>query len=447
MRRLLRLAALALGLVPLSAQAADPTIYTLPNGLQLLVLEDHRAPVVVHMVWYRVGSADEPRGHSGIAHFLEHLLFQGTETLAPGELSKVVSANGGSDNAFTSWDYTAYFQRIAADRLELVMSMEADRMRNLKLTEEDVATERSVILEERNQRTDSDPGALFSEQMRAALYQNAPYNIPIIGWRHEMEQLSRQDAFDMYARFYAPNNAIVIVAGDVEPEAVKALAEKHYGPLKPTEGLTERTRPQEPPQLAERRLSMTDARVAQPYVIRNYLVPERDAGDQKTAAALTMLAELLGGNPATSVLGRKLQFDSQTAVYSSAFYSDVSYDDTVFSLIVVPAEGVTLAEAEAALDAAVAGFIEQGIDDGQWERIRMQLRAARIYADDDISSQARTWGAALTSGLTPADVLAWPDTLQAVTKDEVLDAARTWLDRRRSVTGWLMTPAQTEVMQ
>jgi zinc protease len=447
MRRLLRLAALAFGLTPFAAPAADPTMYTLPNGLELLVLEDHRAPVVVHMVWYRVGSADEPRGHSGIAHFLEHLLFQGTEKLAPGELSKVVSANGGSDNAFTSWDYTAYFQRIAADRLDLVMSMEADRMRNLTLTEEDVATERNVILEERNQRTDSDPGALFNEQIRAALYQNSPYNIPVIGWRHEMTALTRQDAFDMYSRYYAPNNAIVIVAGDVQPEAVKALAEKYYGPLAPTAGLTERLRPQEPPQLAERRLSMADPRVAQPYVIRNYLVPERDPGDQKAAAALTMLAELLGGNPATSVLGRKLQFDSKVAVYSSAYYSDVSYDDTVFTMVVVPAEGVSIADAEAALDEAVAEFIEKGIDDGQWERIRMQLRAARIYADDDISRQARTWGAALTSGLTAADVKSWPDELQAVTKDEVLDAARTWLDRKRSVTGWLMTPEQSEVMQ
>jgi zinc protease len=218
--RLLRLADTALALTPLAAAAAVPTTFTLGNGMQVVVLEDHRAPVVVHMVWYRVGAADEPAGHSGIAHFLEHLLFQGTDNLAPGELSKVVSKNGGSDNAFTSWDYTAYFQRIAADRLELVMSMEADRMRHLKLTEEDVATERNVILEERNMRTDNEPGALFNEQMRAALYMNSPYKIPIIGWRHEMEALSRQDAFDMYARYYAPNNAILVVAGDVEPEAV-----------------------------------------------------------------------------------------------------------------------------------------------------------------------------------------------------------------------------------
>jgi zinc protease len=445
--RLLRLAVTVLALSPLAAEAADPTIFDLDNGMQVLVLEDHRAPVVVHMVWYRVGAADEPAGHSGIAHFLEPLLFQGTDNLAPGELSKVVAKNGGSDNAFTSWDYTAYFQRIAADRLELVMSMEADRMRHLKLTEEDVATERNVILEERNQRTDNDPGSLFSEQMRAAQYMNSPYGIPIIGWRHEMVALSRQDAFDMYARYYAPNNAVLVVAGDVTPDEVRALAQKHYGVLEPTPDLGVRERPQEPPQLAERRLTMSDPRVAQAYMIRNYIVPERDPGDQKTAAALTMLAELLGGNAATSVLGAKLQFDSQIAVYSSAYYSGLSYDDTTFGYVVVPTEGVSLADAEAALDSAVAAFLEEGIDDEQWERIRMQLRASLIYDDDDIGSQARSYGAALTSGLTVADVQSWPDELQAVTKEDVMTAAKTLLDRRRSVTGWLMPADKTEVMQ
>lgn len=449
MRNLLGPAALVLtaALAPLAAHAADPTSYMLDNGMQVLVLEDHRAPVVVQMVYYRIGAADEPAGHSGIAHFLEHLLFQGTDTLAAGEFSQTVSRNGGSDNAFTTWDQTAYFQRVAADRLELMMRMESDRMRNLKLTEEDVLTERQVILEERNQRTDSDPGALFGEQMQAALYLNSPYRIPVIGWRHEMERLSRQDALDFYQKYYAPNNAVLIVAGDVDPKAVLALARTYYGPLAPTPGLGPRQRPQEPPQLAERRLAMVDARVAQPYLIRNYVVPERDHNDQKTAAALTMLAELLGGNAATSVLGQKLQFDSQVAVYASAFYRGVSYDDTVFGYVVVPSAGVSLAEAEAALDRAVDEFLADGIDDAQWERIRFQLRASLVYADDDIGSQARTYGSALTSGLTIEDVEAWPDILQAVTKDEVMAAARELLDRRRSVTGWLSPTEQKEAVQ
>lgn len=220
----------------LPAVADEPvTTFTLDNGLNVVVIEDHRAPVVVQMIWYRVGAADEPAGHSGIAHFLEHLMFKGTEKIAPNAFSGIVEAQGGDDNAFTSWDYTAYFQRIAADRLDLVMEMEADRMRNLRLTEEDVTTERQVILEERAQRTDSDPGALLMEQMRAAQFLNTPYGIPVIGWRHEMEALSREDALSYYKRFYAPNNATLVIAGDVTPDKVKALAEKYYGPLAPRE--------------------------------------------------------------------------------------------------------------------------------------------------------------------------------------------------------------------
>ncbi|NJM83889.1 MAG: insulinase family protein, partial [Tabrizicola sp.] len=230
---------------------ADETVtnFQLENGLDVVVIEDHRAPVVVNMIWYRVGAADEPAGHSGIAHFLEHLMFKGTDKVAPGAFSATVEAQGGDDNAFTSWDYTAYFQRVAADRLDLMMEMEADRMRNLRLLEEDVLTERQVILEERSQRTDSSPGSLLSEQMRAAQYLSSPYGVPIIGWRHEMAQLSREDALEYYERFYAPNNAILIVAGDVDPEEVRKLAEAHYGPLAPSAGISPRLRPQEPPQL------------------------------------------------------------------------------------------------------------------------------------------------------------------------------------------------------
>ena len=440
------LAVLSLTLLPLSAAAATPSTFTLDNGLQVLVLEDHRAPVVVHMVWYRVGSADEVRGVSGIAHFLEHLMFQGTDTLAPGELSQTVARNGGSDNAFTTWDYTAYFQRVAADRLGLMMQMESDRMRHLKLSEDDVTTERQVILEERNQRTDSDPGALFQEQVRAALYLNSPYGTPVIGWRSEMEALTRTEALDWYHKYYAPNDAVLIVAGDVHPDEVRRLAEKYYGPLEPTPGLGPRVRPQEPPQLAERRLTMTDPRVAQPYIVRNYVVPERDHDDQTAAGSLTLLAELLGGNPATSVLGKALQFDQKIAVYSSAYYNGVSYDDTSFGFAVVPADGVTMTQAETAMDQAVQTFLDKGIDDAQWRRIRTQLRAGLIYREDDIAAQANRYGAALTSGLTVADVQAWPDVLQAVTKDDVMAAAHKYLDRTHAVTGWLMPPDRTEVM-
>ncbi|MBL9049360.1 MAG: insulinase family protein, partial [Tabrizicola sp.] len=421
----------------LPALAEPVTSFTLDNGLNVVVIEDHRAPVVVQMIWYRVGAADEPPGHSGIAHFLEHLMFKGTEKVAPNAFSGIVEAQGGDDNAFTSWDYTAYFQRIAADRLDLVMEMEADRMRNLRLTEEDVATEREVILEERSQRTDSDPGSLLIEQMRAAQYQNHPYGIPVIGWRHEMEELSREDALSYYERFYAPNNATLVIAGDVTPDEVKALAEKHYGPLAPSDGITPRERPQEPPQLAERRITLEDERVSEPYIFRTYLAPERDPGDQKTAAALTVLAELLGGNGQTSVLPRALQFDSQTAVYSAAFYDGGSIDDGTFGVIVMPSPGVSLGEAEAELDRVLAEFLENGPDPAALERIRTQIRAGEIYARDNVESLAHRYGEGLSIGLTLADIEAWDDALSAVTEADIMTAAREVLDRRNAVTGWL----------
>ncbi|MGL4239228.1 M16 family metallopeptidase [Tabrizicola sp.] len=430
---------LALALA-LPAAAEPVTSFTLENGLDVVVIEDHRAAVVVQMIWYRVGSADEPPGNSGIAHFLEHLMFKGTEKVAPNAFSGIVEAQGGDDNAFTSWDYTAYFQRIAADRLDLVMEMEADRMRNLRLTEEDVTTERQVILEERSQRTDSDPGALLMEQMRAAQYMNHPYSIPIIGWRHEMEELSREDALEYYERFYAPNNATLVIAGDVTPEEVRALAEKHYGPLEPSDGIAPRERPQEPPQLAERRITLEDQRVSEPYIFRTYLAPERDPGDQKTAAALTVLAELLGGNGQTSVLPRALQFDSQTAVYSSAFYDGNSIDDGTFGLIVVPSPNVSLEDAEAELDRVLTEFLATGPDPAALERIRTQVRAGEIYARDNVESLARRYGAGLSVGLSLEDIDGWDEALSAVTEADIMAAAREVLDRRNAVTGWLTRP-------
>lgn len=429
--------------LPFAAQAAETTeneavtTFTLENGMDVVVVEDHRAPAVQQMVWYRAGSADEPIGSSGVAHFLEHLLFKATDKMESGEFSATVAANGGRDNAFTSYDYTAYFQRVAADRLELMMRMESDRMKNIRLTPENIRTERDVILEERNQRTDNSPGALFNEQMNAAQYLNHRYGVPIIGWRHEMEQLDLDDALSFYTTYYSPNNAILVVSGDVEPEEVKRLAEQYYGVIPANPDLPERTRSQEPPQTAERRLTFRDARVAQPYVSRSYLAPERDPGAQEKAAALTLLAEVLGGGT-TSFLVDQLQFEQQLATYTGAFYRGGSLDDTTFNVVMVPAAGVSLEDGEAAMDAAIAAFLEEGVDTAQLDRIKRQIRAEQIYARDDAERVANRYGRALSIGLSVEDVQAWPAILEAVTEEDIMQAAREVFDLRTSVTGWLM---------
>ncbi len=443
---MIRRLGLALGLAaaPLVANAAgEVTEFTLDNGLHIVVIEDHRSPAITHMMWYRAGSADEVQGQSGIAHFLEHLMFKATDDLESGEFSATVEANGGSDNAFTSWDYTAYHQRIAADRLGLMMQMEADRMRDLILDEEEVSTERQVILEERAQRTDSSPGALFNEQLSSAIYLNHPYGRPIIGWRHEMEQLSLQDARDWYELHYHPNNAILIVAGDATPDEVRALAEEHYGPIPANpdiEARETRIRPSEPPHIAERRVIYEDERVANPYVSINYLAPERNSGDQETAAALTLLAEVLGGSGFTSVLPRELQLEDERSLFTGAYYGGVNLDTTTFALINMPLPGRSLEQAEADILAEIDEFLEEGIDPAQFERIQFQIEAARIFEEDNVAGLARAYGTALTSGLTVADVQAWPDVLAATTIEDVMAAARDIFAQEATVTGYLMRP-------
>jgi zinc protease len=420
-------------------ETGDVSTFSLDNGMDVVVIEDHRAPVVVHMVWYRAGAADEAPGVSGVAHFLEHLLFKATDTLESGEFSATVAANGGSDNAFTSQDTTAYHQRIAADRLGLMMQMEADRMVNIRLSEADILTEREVIIEERNQRTENNPGALFNEQMNAAQYLNHRYGVPIIGWMHEMVSLDKADALGFYNTYYYPNNAILVVSGDVEADEVKRLADIYYGAIPANPDLPERIRSAEPPQTAERRVIFRDARVAQEYVSRSYLAPERDPGDQHAAAALTLLAEVLGGGQ-TSYMTEKLQFEEQKAVFSGAFYRGTSLDETTFDIVVVPVPGLSLQEGEDAMDAVLSQFLVDGVDPEQLERIKYQLRASEIYERDNVDGVARRYGAAMSVGLSVDDIQAWPGILQAVTADDIMEAARNVFNREASVTGWLTRP-------
>jgi len=428
------LALLATGKVAAAAQQV--TDFTLSNGMQVVVIEDHRAPVVNHMVWYRVGSADDPRGKSGIAHFFEHLMFKATRNMDDGAFSKVVAANGGTDNAFTSFDYTGYYQRIAADRLGLVMAMEADRMRNLILSRETLETERAVILEERNQRTEVNPQALFMEQLDAALFLNSSYGVPPIGWRHEIEGLSLDDARDFYQRYYAPDNAIAVIAGDVTPAQVRDLAEQHFGPLAPS-GRAPDARPQEPPQLAARRLVMHDSRVRQPYVMRVYLADSYDTADPTEAAALSLLNDILGGG-ITSRLAKALQLESKVAIDTGAFYSPMSRDATRFALYGVPTPGHDLAAVEAAIDAVLAEMIASGPTDEELARIKRLKRASLIYAQDDAFGTARQYGAVLAAGFSISDVQNWPEVLQSVTVEDIRSVAAKYLVIERSVTGCLM---------
>lgn len=432
---------------PEPAQTASATPdgisnFTLSNGLEVVVIEDHRAPVIVQMLWYRIGAADEQPGKSGIAHYLEHLMFKGTDKLAPGELSRTVTANGGSENAFTSYDFTAYFQRIAADRLPLIMEMEADRMANLKIGEDDWQAERQVVLEERAQRTDSDPAALFNEERNAVQYYNHPYGRPVIGWRQEMEGLTREDAIKWYDDHYSPNEAVLILAGDVTPEKARELAEIHYGPIPPKGEAEPRMRPREPAQRTARRIEMRDPRVAQPVLIRSFITTERNPGDQKQAAVTTVLAELLGGSIQTSVLGRALALPGK-ALWVRASYDGLSVDPTTFTLSMVPADGMERDEAETLLDEALASFLQDGPDPADLERVKTRIRAAQIYARDSAHGRAYDYGQGLATGLGIEDVHQWPDILSSVTAEEVQQAAGVLLTREDGVTGWLL-PDETE---
>ncbi|MBB93355.1 MAG: peptidase M16 [Rhodobacteraceae bacterium] len=447
MTRFLSFITIGLVALPAALTAQDisdqVTTFTLENGMEAVVVEDHRAPVVQHMVWYRAGSADETAGVSGVAHFLEHLLFKATDTLEAGELSATVAANGGTDNAFTSYDYTAYYQQVAADRLGLMMEMEADRMKNIRLTDTDILNERNVILEERNMRIENNPGALFSEDLSAAQYLNHHYGIPVIGWKHEMEQLDMEAVMAFYELYYSPNNAILVVSGDVDPDEVRALAEETYGKIPANPNLTERARPQEPPQRAARRMVYEDPRVARPTLRRSYLAPERNPGDQRTAAALELLSEVLGGGQ-TSYLNERLQFEEKKVVYAGTYYSGTSLDPTTFNVIVMPVPGVSLEEAEASLDAAMADFMAEGVDPDHLDRIKSQLRAAQIYERDSVDSIGNRYGRALTSGLTVEDIQAWPALLQEITPEEVMAAAELVFSADQSVTGWLVRPGGDE---
>jgi zinc protease len=423
----------------LAAEQADPEVadFTLANGLELVVIPDHRAPVVTHMIWYKVGAADETPGKSGLAHFLEHLMFKGTAKNPAGKFSQVVARIGGQENAFTSQDYTGYFQRVPSEQLKTVMEFEADRMTGLQLTDEVVLPERNVILEEQNQRVGNNPGARLTEQVDAALYLNHPYGKPAIGWRHEMEQLSRDDAIGFYRRFYAPNNAVVVIAGDIDPAQARALAEGTYGKIARHGSMAPRLRAQEPPPVAVRSLTLADPRVEMPTLQRAYLVPSFSAAKRGESEALEVLAHILGSG-SNSRLYRALVIDKQLAVVANAWYDASELDMSKFGVHGSPRPGVTLPQLETEMDAVIVQVIDKGVTEEEVERAKTRLIADAVYTQDNQASMARWYGTALTTGASVNDVRRWPDRIRDVTADQVRDAARQWLDKRRSVTGYLI---------
>ena len=424
---------------PDGAHVSGPDIRhgRLDNGLELVVIPDHRAPVVTHMVWYRNGSADDPAGKSGIAHFLEHLMFKGTTKHPQGEFSDVVSELGGQENAFTSNDYTAYFQRVSKEHLATLMAFEADRMTNLVLTDEVVVPERDVVLEERLMRTDSDPNSQLQEAVQAALFTHHPYGTPIIGWDHEIRDLGRADALAYYARFYTPENAILVVAGDVTFEEVESLARDTYGAIPARGSAPQRVRPKEPPIRAHRLVTLADPKVEQPSVQQLYIVPSYRSGQGNEAAALEVLGHHLGGS-STSLLYKTLVLEQGIAVSAGAYYMGTAVDDTRFYVWAVPAAEVTVEALDAAIDAVIRTVATGGVSAEDLERAKTRLIADAVYAQDSQASLARWYGASLAVGLTVADVARWPTEIEAVTADAVRQAARTRLSKRSAVTGFLL---------
>jgi zinc protease len=439
----LKLTVVALIALPLAtvceATAGSPQIthFALANGLEVVIIPDHRAPVVTHMVWYKVGSADETAGKSGLAHFLEHLMFKGTAKNPQGRFSQVVATIGGQENAFTSADYTGYFQRVPREKLREMMEFEADRMTGLVLTDDVVRPELKVVLEEQNMRVANNPAARLGEQMDAALYLNHPYGRPVIGWRQEIEQLDREDALAFYRRFYSPNNAILVVAGDVTADEMRVMVDATFAKVPRVAEIKPRLRPQEPVQEAARTVTLADPRVTQPSVSRYYLVPSSTSARPGESEALDLLAHILGRG-SNSRLYQTLVVEKEIAVSAGASYDGTALDTTRMSVYGTPKPGTSLALLESAIDAVLADVVEKGVTAEELERAKSRLIADSVYANDNQRMLAQWYGASLATGATVDQVRTWPDRIRATTAEAVQEAARRWLDKRRSVTGYLV---------
>jgi zinc protease len=421
-----------------STSAAQTFQFSLPNGMQVLVIPDHRAPVVTQMLWFKVGAVDDPPGISGVAHFFEHMMFRGTKQ-TPGDLfSQTVAKNGGEDNAFTTHDYTAFYEQIAVDRLKLAMGLEADRMVNLDLSESNVGTERDVVLEERRMRVENNPQALMGEQMEAALHMSHPYGRPVLGWAEEVRRIDKMSAQDFYKHHYAPNNAALIVAGDVTPEQIRVMAQAEFGkvaarPLQP------RSEFSEPPRLTETRMTLVRPDIQVPLFQRIYRVPSYAQASPGQAEGLETLAQVMGGDQ-TATLYRVLVEEKKLATDAGASYDGYARDAGEFSVYAVPRAGVSLETLEKAVDQVMQTFSASQAKTGDLTRAKTQLIASVTYRRDSQFAMASAYGQALMIGLTVDDVNEWPSRIRAVDAPSVQKAAQR-LFRRNAVTAYLLPGA------
>jgi zinc protease len=429
----------ALGVAVLGATwtVAEPraSSFTLANGMQVVVVPDHRVPVLAHMLWYRVGAADDPSGTSGIAHFLEHLMFKSTSTMPSGEYAKRLAGLGGRGNAQTNYDTTVYFQRISKDNLRAVMELEADRMVNLKLLEEEVRTERDVILEERRSTVDANATRILGEQMQAALYLNHPYHRPRLGWADEMAKLTREDAVTFYKRYYVPNNALLVVVGDTTADSVRSFAQATYGRISPRDSPV-RSRAAEPEPVAARRVSLI--RAGTPTFLRYYQVPSRASGDPGIGDALDLLAQVLGGDE-TSRLYRSLVADN-LATATNCDYIGGDRDSGRMVLVVVPANKTSFDRIEAIIDREVGDIRKRGISQEELDRAKTAFVADGTFDADDLLSLARRYGEGLAAGRSIEDIEGTPERIGRVTVDDIKRAADQFLIDRASVSGTVTSP-------
>jgi len=414
-------------LVPLAIHAAPKTQeLTLDNGLKVVVKEDRRAPIVTSQVWYRIGSSFEYGGITGVSHVLEHMMFKGTQKHAPGEFSRIVAENGGDENAFTGRDYTAYYQNLAKDRLEVAFELEADRMRNLSLPPAEFDKELAVVQEERRLRTDDDPEALAYERFNAVAYAASPYRNPVIGWEGDLAELKVEDLRDWYRQWYAPNNATLVVVGDVDALSVFDLARKHFGPLKAEQVAAAKQRP-EPPQLGEQRIRVK-APAKEPYLIMGYKATTlgQPGTEDWEPYALEMLASILDGGSSTR-LSRELVRGAQVAAEAGASYSAFTRLPGMLVIDGTPAKGHDIAGLEQALAAQVQRLKDEPVGEAELERIRTGLIANKVYELDSVSGQAMQIGMLETVGLGWPLLDKYVEKLAAITPAQIQAVARKYL--------------------